>query len=118
MKTMLGILAVALLLVGCGGPVIVYDDPYESCTPSETCTQGTACYPTSLPASAGITGYLCTVSCNYDTDCPQDLTNYAAICVNNQCYIQCPVGGVTCPYGTGCVQFSDQGGNLINLCTP
>jgi hypothetical protein len=118
MKTLIGALGVALLLVGCGNPVGVVASPYESCTASDTCSQGSTCYQGSLPVSAGFTGNLCSFPCTFDSDCPQDLTNYAAICVNSLCYIQCPVGGSTCPYGTGCVQFQDQAGNAINLCTP
>ncbi|HXU67750.1 MAG TPA: hypothetical protein VN947_00400 [Polyangia bacterium] len=113
----------ALALVGCGGggggPVGVVANPYESCDPSvDVCDQGFECLDTTLPASAGFTGSLCTVPCNFDTDCPQDLTNFASICINGQCYTQCPTGGATCPYGTGCVTFSDQDGNLVDLCTP
>ena len=91
----------------------------ESCDPStDTCSQGTECLDTTLPASAGYTGALCTVACSVDTDCPQDLTNFASICVNAQCYTQCPDGGANCPYGTGCVTFSDDAGNPIDICTP
>lgn len=92
--------------------------PYESCTLQDGCTNGTACLPTTLPASAGYTGYSCTNGCNADRDCLQDLNNYAAICVNAQCYIRCPNGSQTCPYGTGCVSFADQEGFLVNVCTP
>ena len=106
-----------LVLAGCG-PLVVVDNPYESCSAGDACGQGTACYQSSLPASAGFTGNLCSTPCNDSSDCLQDLTNYAAICVNSLCYIQCPTGGSTCPYGTGCVQFSDQSGNAVNLCTP
>jgi hypothetical protein len=105
------------LSVACG-PVVVVDDPYESCNPGDSCSQGTACLATTLPASSGFTGSLCTVSCNTSNDCPQDLTNFASICVNSQCYTQCPSGGASCPFGTGCITFQDQGGNLVNLCTP
>jgi hypothetical protein len=113
----LAMAAFSLFVSGCG-PVTVVDDPYESCNPSDSCSQNTACLATTLPASSGFTGYLCTVTCASDSNCPQDLTNYASICVNSQCYTQCPSGGASCPYGTGCVTFSDQNGNLVNLCTP
>ncbi len=113
-------IALALSVVGCGGGggTGVIASPYESCQPGDDCTQGTDCLETTLPVSAGFTGALCTVGCNTDLDCPQDLTNYAAICVNDQCYTQCPDGGALCPYGTGCVTLQDQNGFDFNLCTP
>jgi|GEM_PF-3378546 len=110
---------VAVVSSGCRiepvGPAV--DDPYESCYPGDRCTQGTACLDTTLPASAGYTGSLCTVTCNVDLDCPQDLTNYASICVNSQCYTQCPTGSRSCPYGTGCITFDSNTGP-ISICTP
>jgi len=119
------LLGCALLVVGCGGGgggggggQVVVDSPYQACDPADACDQGFACLPTTLPASAGFTGYLCTVECNTQADCPQDLSNFASICVNGQCYIQCPDGGGSCPYGTGCLTFSDQSGALIDVCTP
>lgn len=114
--TRLSLLFLALLAVGCGGRTV--DQPYETCVHGDACTQGTVCADTTLPASAGFTGSLCTNGCNTDGDCLQDLTNYAAICVNTQCYIQCPTGGSNCPYGTGCLTFTDQNGNPIDICTP
>ncbi len=111
-----------LFWLGCGGgggPSGVVANPYESCDPNvDVCAGGTDCLDTTLPVSAGFTGSLCTVACNFDTDCPQDLTNFAAICVNSQCYTQCPNGGSSCPYGTSCISFSDDGGNEVDLCTP
>jgi hypothetical protein len=121
MRTKAWTLGIALIMTlgGCsGGAPPVVDDPYQSCNPGDGCTQGTACVATTLPASAGYTGYLCTVQCNTDADCPQDLTNFVSTCVNDQCYTQCPNGGANCPYGTGCLSFADQAGNPINLCTP
>jgi hypothetical protein len=106
-----------VLLAGCATQNNV-DQPYESCDLNEGCSQGTACLQTTLPASAGYTGASCTTPCNVDADCLQDLSNYAAICVNQQCYIQCPNGGQSCPYGTGCVTFSDQAGFPVDTCTP
>jgi hypothetical protein len=94
------------------------DQPYESCTASEGCTQGTGCIESTLPASAGYTGNFCSTGCNNSNDCLQDLSNYAAICVNGACYIQCPAGGQTCPYGTGCLDFTDQNNDIVSLCTP
>ncbi len=93
--------------------------PYESCDGfTDVCTQGLSCLPTTLPVSAGFTGELCTSGCSTDFDCPQLLSNYAAICVNRQCYTQCPDGGANCPYGTGCVAFSDDFGGSVDICTP
>jgi hypothetical protein len=115
---------VLLALAGCysdsgsgpyGGAIA---QPYESCSPRDGCSHGTACLETTLPASAGYTGSLCTVDCGVSADCPQDLSNYEAICVNGQCYTQCPAGGSTCPYGTGCLTFSDQYGDPVDICTP
>jgi hypothetical protein len=112
----IGLSLAALLFSGCASSTI--DAPYESCTQADGCSNGTACLQTTLPAGSGFTGELCTTGCNTSQDCLQDLSNYAAICVNAQCYIQCPSGGSTCPYGTGCLQFSDQNGDAVNLCTP
>lgn len=93
--------------------------PYESCDEFvDVCDQGLACLPTTLPVSAGYTGELCTTTCRRDLDCPQLLSNYASICINQQCYIRCPDGGALCPYGTGCVTFSDQAGYPFDICTP
>ena len=94
------------------------DAPYEACTLNDGCSGGTACLQTTLPASAGYTGASCTTGCNADADCLQDLSNYAAICVNQQCYIECPNGGANCPYGTGCLTFTDQAGFPVDVCTP
>ena len=113
--------ALAFSFFGCGGGgggTVVVDQPYESCQAGDVCDQGTVCSATTLPVSAGFTGNLCTVQCNVDTDCPQDLSNFASICVNGQCYTQCPDGGANCPYGTGCVTFQDQDANEFNICTP
>jgi hypothetical protein len=107
----------ALFLAACGGGGQV-DAPYESCALNEGCSQGTGCLASTLPASTGYTGASCTTGCNASGDCLQDLSNYAAICVNSQCYIQCPQGSSTCPYGTGCVTFTDQEGIAVDICTP
>jgi hypothetical protein len=108
----------ALALAACGGSSRQIDLPYESCSPNDGCTQGTGCIQTSLPASAGFTGSSCSTGCNVDSDCLQDLQNFEAICVFSQCYIQCPQGNSTCPYGTGCVSFLDQQNFETDLCTP
>jgi hypothetical protein len=103
-------------VLGCGSAL---PGAYETCDYGyDACPGGLVCYDTTLPASAGYSGALCTTVCTYSTDCPQLVANYDAICVNGQCYIQCPAGGSTCPYGTGCLEFSDQSGNPIDLCTP
>lgn len=100
-------------------PVGVVANPYESCDPTlDTCAQQLDCLATTLPASAGYTGYLCTVTCATDADCPQDLNNYAAVCVNEQCYTSCPDGGAACPYGTQCLAFTDDTGAEVDLCSP
>jgi hypothetical protein len=43
--------------------------------------------------------------------------NQTAICVNSQCYLQCPSGGIDCPYGQGCFTFSSNVGP-VSLCSP
>ena len=103
---------------GGGGTSVPLDEPYESCQAGDDCDQNTVCAATTLPVSAGFTGNLCTVGCSVDADCPQDLQNFSSICVEDQCYTQCPDGGANCPYGTACVTFQDQFGNEFNLCTP
>jgi hypothetical protein len=93
--------------------------PYESCATGDTCTEGTACLTTTLPANAGFTGSLCTTACTADADCLQDLSSFTATCVNDQCYITCPSGGITCPYGTACLTFTDATtSTTIDICTP
>jgi hypothetical protein len=105
-------------IAGCG-PVGTVGAPYETCdSATDVCSQGLACLPTTLPAATGFTGELCTTTCTYSTDCPQDITNYASICVNGQCYTQCPAGSSTCPYGTACLTFSDQTGRAVDICAP
>jgi hypothetical protein len=117
-RILLGWLTLSLTLGGCvivGTPV---NQPYESCAAGEACSGGTVCTGTTLPAAAGYTGAFCTTGCSVGSDCLMDLSNYQAECVNGQCYITCPTGGLTCPYGTGCLTFSDQAGQPINICTP
>ena len=123
MRPALLVLCLTAFVGGCS-PLRVVDSgtiasPYESCDDlTDVCNQGLDCLPTTLPVSAGYTGELCTTGCNTDFDCPQLLSNYASICVNRQCYTQCPDGGAICPYGTGCVTFSDGTGAPIDICTP
>ena len=118
--------AVGIGVFGCSAPyqpVPVTTGPtagaYETCDDRvDVCPGGLTCTPSSLPASAGFTGEFCSSGCNFSTDCLQLVANYDAICVNSLCYIQCPAGGGTCPYGTGCLEFADQDGNPVDLCTP
>jgi hypothetical protein len=113
---LVGLLLCGLSLAGCSISVSNGTaSPYENCSAVEVCTGGTACLDSTLPA--GYAGYFCTTTCQASTDCGQDLTNYDAICVNSQCYIQCPTGGITCPYGTSCFTFDSNVGP-VSLCTP
>ena len=100
---------------GSGGATI--DAPYESCGQYDGCSGGTACIQSTVPTGY-YAGYFCSNGCNSSADCLQDLNNYDAICVNGACYIQCPTGGQTCPYGTGCFAFTDQTNSEVDLCTP
>lgn len=94
-----------------GGPIV--DQPYETCYADDVCAGGLYCAPTTLPASTGFTGYFCTSGCNYDGDCLQLSSNYAAVCVGGQCYLSCPNGNYSCPYDQDCFTYGD-----IALCTP
>jgi hypothetical protein len=110
------VLIAALALAACGRYV---DGPYQSCDDStDRCDHGLSCSPTSLPVSTGYTGELCTAGCNVDSDCPSLIDNYDAICVNQQCYTQCPTGSDTCPYGTDCLQIDDDQGETLRICSP
>ena len=104
-----------LALAACASSVPV-DDAYEACNPGDGCAHGTVCAPTSLPAQF-YTGSLCTNGCNTSNDCLQDLSD-SVLCVNSQCYFQCPANGAACPNGTACVSFQDQEGFEVDLCTP
>ena len=95
---------------------VVTDDPYESCETGDLCTGGLDCLPTSLPASTGFSGQLCTSTCSSDADCLQDVSNFSAVCVNDQCYLTCPSSD-SCPYSQGCLTFDSNAGP-ISLCTP
>ncbi len=109
---------------GCGsnsnandGSTAIIDNPYETCYAGDICASGLTCAATTLPASSGYTGYFCTSGCNVDTDCVQVPANYAAACVNQQCYLTCPGGSYTCPYDQGCFTFDSNAGPIA-LCTP
>jgi hypothetical protein len=105
-------------LSACGGLQPQVDGAYESCVDGDLCPTSLSCTTSTLPSNDGYTGEFCTSGCNVSTDCAQDLSNFASICVNSQCYTQCPDGGGSCPYGTGCITFNDQNGDPVNLCTP
>jgi hypothetical protein len=110
------LLPLALALIACGTSVPIRQ-AYDSCNPGDGCTDGFACVQSNLPATT-FTGGFCTVGCNVDNDCPLVVGNFATICVNQQCVIQCPNGSSTCPYGQGCVTFQDQAGFFVDVCTP
>jgi hypothetical protein len=118
LRVLTGVLFGAIIAVGCGSspsnntaPII--DNPYETCYAGDICAGGLTCAVTTLPASSGLTGYFCTSGCSVDSDCVQVLSNYDAICVDNQCYLSCPAGSSTCPYDQSCFNFGS-----ISLCTP
>ncbi len=92
-------------------------EPYDSCVAGDTCSGGLTCADTTLPASSGYSGSFCTSQCSSDGDCIQVPTNYAATCVNGQCYLTCPSDD-TCPFSQSCLTFTDQNGDPISLCTP
>ncbi len=112
---------VLLLSAACASPAL---DPYESCSSGDTCSMaGITCQGSTLGATSW-TGALCTTTCTSNSDCPQDLSNYSAVCVFyaegiGQCYLTCPGGSSTCPYGQSCFSYSnDYNGGNIELCTP
>lgn len=102
---------------GGGGPRLF--QPYDTCDTQngDGCTNSFACVQSSLPAAA-FTGDFCTVPCNVDADCPLVLNNFDTICYQGQCYIQCPQGGATCPYGQACGSYPIGPGAVVDLCTP
>ncbi len=117
-KVLVGMLFCLLTLAGCGvGGGYNNAGPYESCVGGDYCPGGLYCVGTTLPVSSGYSGSFCTTGCNDSLDCPQVVSNYDAICVNSQCYLQCPTGSNTCPYGQGCFTFSSNVGP-VSLCTP
>ena len=70
------IVGLGLSLAGCGSPI---NRPYEACGYGEACSGGTQCLQTSLPASAGFSGALCTNVCNQPADCLQDLDRKSVV---------------------------------------
>lgn len=115
MKIAALIAPLALVLSACPQPASV--QPYDSCSSGDDCSGGLACVSTTLPASTGFTGYLCTSTCSQDSDCVQVPSSFAANCINSQCYLTCPSNDA-CPYDQSCLTFSDQNGNPISLCSP
>jgi hypothetical protein len=112
------LLPLTLALIACGTSVPIRQ-AYDTCNPGDGCTDGFFCVQSSVPAvSAAGTGGFCTVGCNLDTDCPLVVGNFATICVNQQCYIQCPTGGANCPFTQACVPFTDQTGATLQICIP
>jgi hypothetical protein len=118
--------AVLLTVAACGGggPAPQLFQPYDSCDTvnGDGCTSAGgfpfACAQSSLP-SASFTGDFCTVQCNTSSDCPLVINNFDTICVNSECFIQCPQGSGSCPYGQQCFDFTDAStGDIVSLCTP
>lgn len=116
-KFLIGMLFSVIVSAGCGAGTYDRVNPYESCAYGDFCTGGLTCAQTTLPASAGYSGSFCTAGCSYSTDCPQLVSNYDAICVNGQCYLQCPTGSRSCPYSQGCLIFDSNVGP-VSLCSP
>ena len=109
------LIAVALLVAGCTTTTTTY--PYDLCNPGDVCAAGLTCASSTLPAGSSFNGYFCTSGCNTAADCVQVPENQTAICVNGQCYLQCPSGGIDCPYGQACFTFDSNVGP-ISLCSP
>lgn len=109
-------IAVALMAAGC---VVAATDvqPYDLCVAGDVCAGGLTCAASTLPAGSSFTGSFCTSGCNTALDCVQVPQNQTATCVNGQCYLQCPSGGVDCPYGQACFTFDSNVGP-ISLCSP
>ncbi len=93
------------------------DSPYDVCTPGDICAAGLTCASSTLPAGSSFTGTFCTSGCNTGADCVQVPQNQTATCVNGQCYLQCPAGGIDCPYGQACFTYDSNVGP-ISLCSP
>ena len=110
------VLAVALLTAGCTATVTVVS-PYDTCSPGDACDGGLTCAASTLPAGSSFTGNFCTSGCTTSADCVQVPQNQTATCVNGQCYLQCPTGGIDCPYGQACFTFDSNVGP-ISLCSP
>lgn len=114
------VLIAALSTGGCSSNTVT-EDPYESCEPGDSCTGGTDCVATTLPASSGYSGDFCTAGCSSASDCPSAPSGYDPECIDDgnggQCYVTCGSSN-SCPYSQACLTFSDQNGNPISLCTP
>jgi hypothetical protein len=110
--------ALLLALAACSPAQIVVDQAYETCFSGEECQagSGTACIETTLQVFNN--AFFCSSGCNFDSDCPDDLTNFARACLNGACYIQCVGSSQTCPDGNACVTFQQTDGALVQVCTP
>jgi len=91
--------------------------PYDLCSAGDVCAGDLTCATSTLPAGSSFTGAFCTSGCNTGADCVQVPQNQTATCVNGQCYLQCPTGGIDCPYGQACFTFDSNVGP-ISLCSP
>lgn len=93
-------------------------EPYDICAQGDSCANDQVCMPTSLPASSGYTGSLCTSACSSDLDCL--VTGfYLQACFSGECYITCtPGAGPFCPYGQRCVIYDRANLGDVELCTP
>jgi hypothetical protein len=91
--------------------------PYDACAAGDVCAGGLTCAQSNLPAGSSFSGFFCTSGCNTSADCLQVPENQTATCVNGQCYLQCPSGGINCPYGQACFTYDSNVGP-ISLCSP
>src|SRR3954471_2676944 len=113
------LLPFVLALAACGSGRDVFQ-PYDSCNRANDLGDDSRfdCEQSELP-SVSFTGAFCTVGCGQNSDCPLVINNFDTICVNSQCFIQCPGSGNNCPYGQGCFDFTDADtGDILSLCTP
>jgi hypothetical protein len=110
-------LAIAIVAVTAGCGPAPADYPYDTCNPGEVCAGGLTCATSTLPAGSSFTGTFCTSGCTTSADCLQVPENQTATCVNGHCYLQCPTGGISCPYGQACFTYDSNVGP-ISLCSP
>jgi hypothetical protein len=108
---------IAILAAGCTVRPAAAVSPYDVCVAGDLCAGGLTCAASTLPAGSGFTGAFCTSGCGSSLDCLQVPQNETATCVNGQCYLQCPSGGIDCPYGQGCFTYDSNVGP-ISLCSP
>jgi hypothetical protein len=121
LKRLMITITTTILFAGCvvtpATPPPTEISPYDACSAGELCAGGLTCTTSTLPAGSSFTGAFCTAGCNTSADCPQVPENQTATCVNGQCYLQCPTGGIDCPYGQACFTFDSNVGP-ISLCSP